>query len=227
MKELNKTLAEFQEKFESGAKPYNVTTEQVNTMNEFDKELLNSGFTESILRPGDAFPNFELPNQYGLNVKLSNLLLRGPVVVNFFRGVWCPYCNFELQAIQKSLNELEGAGATVIAISPQLPHLNKQSVLDNQLLYDVLSDVGNSLADEVGLTYRLSDDLIEKVYKNLGVNLPNFNGDESWRLPISSRFIVDDDGTIVSVETSLNYRRRTEPSETIAIVKAITRRAIF
>ncbi|WDE06186.1 AhpC/TSA family protein [Thalassomonas viridans] len=227
MKRLNTTLAEFQEKFESGIEPYNITSEQVKTMHEFDRELDDSGLLAGILRPGDRFPDFELPNQNGLLVKLSNLLLRGPVVISFFRGIWCPYCNIELKALQRSFVELEGAEATLIAISPQLPGLNKRTVHDSRLMYDVLSDVGNKLSDQVGITYRLSDKMIKEVYEELGVNLSIFNGDNSWCLPTSSRFVIDEDGVIISSDANVNYRKRTEPSETVAIVKAITRRAIL
>ena len=225
MKRLNKTLAEFQEKFESGTAPYNVSAEKVSAMYAFDKSLRDGGVIENVLRPGDHFPEFALSNQDGRLITLENALLRGPVVISFFRGIWCPYCNIELRALQNALNDLEGAGATLIAISPQLPNMNKRIVLENRLMYDILSDPGNRLSDRIGVTYQLSETMIEKVYKPLGVDLSRFNGDQSWRLPLSSRFVIDESGVIVSADADINYRKRTDPVETLAIVKAITRRA--
>lgn len=225
MRNLNIKMAEFQEVFESGAKPYNVSQKQVEVMHEFDKELQATGILEQVLRPGNKFPEFALLNRNGLTVKLTNLLIRGPVVINFFRGIWCPYCNLELQALQQSLIELEGAGASLVAISPQLPAVNKRTMLQNKLMFDILSDVGNILSEKIGIAYHMTDEMIERVYKAFGVDLSTFNGDDSWRLPVSSRFVIDTDGTIVASHSDVNYRKRPDPSETVSIVKAITRRS--
>lgn len=226
MSKLNETLAQFQKTFESGAAPYNVKPEQVEVMHQFDGELRATGILDQAPRPGDKFPMFSLSNQDGINISLDNLLERGPVVVSFFRGMWCPYCVLELKALQASLAAFENTGATLVAISPQLSASNKQTVRQNNLSFDILSDTGNHLAEELGLAYRLGQELIDKVYKAFGANLSKFNGDESWRLPLSSRFIIDTDSTIVSADVDVNYRRRPEPDETHAILKAITRRTM-
>ncbi|MEM9102654.1 MAG: peroxiredoxin-like family protein [Pseudomonadota bacterium] len=227
MKHLNHLLANFQTQFESGSEPYNISSKQVAIMHEFDHELRSSGILENVLRPGDSFPDFVLLNHERRPIKSIDLLMRGPVVVNFFRGVWCPYCNFELQCLQKSLADIEGMGATLIAISPQLPHLNKMTVMQNRLMYDILFDDENKLSEELGIAYQLSDALIENVFKPLEVDLSHFNNNNSWRLPLSARFVIDIDGTIVSSNADVNYRRRPEPSETVAIIKAITRRSVI
>jgi peroxiredoxin len=226
MSNLKETMAAFQTEFESGAAPYNVKPPQVAVMHQFDKELISTGILDETPRPGDKFPSFALQNQEGETVELDILLTRGPVVVSFFRGIWCPYCNIELQALQESLTEIQATGATLIAISPQLPASNKQAIKQNKLSFDILNDNGNALAENLGIAYRLGDELIEKVYNAFGVNMSQYNGDDSWRLPLSSRFVIDIDGTIIAADTDVNYRSRPEPDETIAVLKAITPRVI-
>lgn len=226
MSNLKQTMAAFQKEFESGAAPYHVKPEQVAVMHQFDDELRATGILNNTPRPGDRFPVFALENQERDTVSLDALLERGPVVVSFFRGVWCPYCNLELQALQQALPEIESTGATLVAISPQLPVSNRHSVRQNNLAFDILTDRANALADSMGLAYRLGDTLIEQVYKAFGTNLPQFNGDDSWRLPLSSRFVIDTDGTIIAADTDVNYRSRPEPDETIAVLRAITRRTV-
>lgn len=226
MSSLKATMAEFQKEFESGAAPYNVKPAQVDVMHKFDMELLSTGILEHMPRPGDKFPAFALQNQNKEIIELDDLLQRGPVVVSFFRGMWCPYCNIELQALQESLIEISKMGATLIAISPQLPASNKQTVNQNKLNFDILHDNGNALAESLNIAYRLGDELIEKVYNAFGVKMSQFNGDDSWRLPLSSRFVIDTDGAIIAADADVNYRSRPEPNETIAVLKAITRSAI-
>ena len=193
-------------------------------MHQFDKEIAESGGLSDLLRPGTMFPDFKLPNQYSDIISLSNLLKRGPLVISFFRGIWCPYCNFELQTLQQSLVQLERTGASLIAISPQLPCINKRTIHENRLRFDLLSDKGCSLSEKVGIAYLLSNVLIEKVQQEFKVDLSTFNGNKSWLLPISSRFVIDKMGTIVSSDAYVNYQNRPETSETVTVVKAITRR---
>lgn len=226
MSNLKQQMADFQVEFESGAAPYHVQPEQVATMHRFDDELRATGIVDNAPRPGETFPPFSLPNQNDEAVSLAQLLERGPVVVSFFRGVWCPYCNLELRALQAALPEIEATGATLVAVSPQLLASNRQAVRQNALSFDILSDKGNTLADQLGIAYRLGEELIEKVYDAFGTRLPQFNGDDSWRLPLSARYIIDTDGTIVAADADVNYRSRPEPDETLAMLKAITRRTV-
>lgn len=225
MSNLRHDMAKFQKVFESGAAPYHVKPDQVAIMHKFDDELRATGILQNVPRPGAKFPEFLLKNQDTQAVSLTKILERGPVIVSFFRGMWCPYCNMELRALQEALPEIESTGTTLLAISPQQPTSNKQTVRQNQLSFDILADRGNQLAEKLGIVYRLGDELIEKVYHAFGTNLAKFNGDESWRLPLSSRFVIDTDGTIVAVDADVNYRSRPEPDETVAVLKAITRRA--
>lgn len=224
MKNLNIHLAELQMKVESGVEPYNLTPQQVKIIREFDKQLRETGILDRTIRPGFKFPDFALPNQYGSMVELGNLLERGPVVMNFFRGIWCPYCNLELQVLQKSLIEFEGAGASLVAISPQVSVMNKRIAHQNGLRFEILSDTGNSLAKKIGISYHLSRELINRVYKSLGAELSVFNGDESWQLPLTSRFVIDIDATVISSNVDVDFRKRPDPRETLAVVKAMTRR---
>jgi peroxiredoxin len=146
-------------------------------------DLFNSGISKQALKVGEQFPAFELPNATGETVRSTDLLAEGPIIINFYRGGWCPYCNLELSAYQRLLPEIRAAGGRLVAISPQLPDAALSDKEKHQLAFDVLSDVGNTLAGEVGLVFTLDKEL-QTVYQDFGFGLPAFNGDESWALPI-------------------------------------------
>lgn len=224
MNSLNEKMARYQHQFESGETPFTVSNTQIELMRRFDTELTESDVLKYSLRPGDHFPAFALENQYGEVVELNNLVIRGPVVITFFRGNWCPYCNLELESLQSVLDDLEASGASMIAISPQLRKFNKLATHQNALRFDVLSDVNNAVANQIGITHTISERERKKVYAPMDVNLPLFNGDDSWQLPIASRYVVDRNRLIVSVDAAINHKRRVEPRETLMLVKAITRR---
>jgi len=224
MQSLQERLDAFKAEFESGAPPYNVSADQVQVMHDFDDELRASGILRHMAKVGDRFPGFRLKDENGNEVASDDLLARGPLVVSFFRGVWCPYCNIELKALQEVVADIEATGATLVSVSPQLPASNRKAIRENGLSFSILSDEGNRLAQELGIAYRLGDEVKEKVYLAFGTQLPLFNGDDSWRLPLSSRFVIDTDGTSVAGDADPDYRVRPEPTSTIALLRAITRR---
>ncbi|MEI9986571.1 MAG: peroxiredoxin-like family protein [Aliidongia sp.] len=152
-------------------------------MHRATAELIASGAARQALKIGDKAPAFTLKDPDGNDVSSTVLLAQGPLVVSFYRGVWCPYCNMELQALQAALPEFQRRGARLVAISPQTAPNSRKSVRQNALAFPILSDPENSVAGAFGLRFALPDYLVE-LYKALKNDLPNFNGDPSWTLPM-------------------------------------------
>ncbi|HEY0802292.1 MAG TPA: peroxiredoxin-like family protein, partial [Steroidobacteraceae bacterium] len=173
------------------------------------------------LKVGDKAPLFTLTDPDSRPVSLPALLAEGPVALSFYRGVWCPYCNIELQALEGALPELTRLGARLIAISPQSAPNSRKSVRENKLSFPILSDVRNQVAESFGLKFALPDYLID-LYKSLKNDLPNFNGDSSWTLPMPARYVIAPDRTILYAEVNPDYRSRPEPEEMFAAIKKAT-----
>ena len=164
---------------------------------------------------GDHAPEFELPNARGERVSLTSMLRRGPVVLSFYRGGWCPYCNIELKGLQDRLADIEAAGGRLLAISPELPEVAQDTVTRNGLRFEVLSDLGNHLASRYGLDFVL-DAALRPIYEAWGADVAARNGDDSYRLPMPATFVIAGDGTIVEAFVDVDYTRRLEPDRIIA-----------
>ena len=177
--------------------------------------LITSGAAERSLKEGARAPDFTLPDARGTAVKLSHLLERGPVVMTFYRGAWCPYCHLTLRAYQQALPQLQGGGATLIAISPQTPHHSRALAEKLELTFALLSDIGNQVARQFGLVFTI-DEAVRGAHKQVGADLPKFNGTESWDLPIAGTFLVDQSGTVCLAFVHPDFTRRLDPSVVIA-----------
>lgn len=220
---LQEQLDTFKAAFEAGQPPYNVPRAVVETMHRATAELINSGAAQRALKAGDTMPAFTLDDAEGKPVSSADLLRQGPLVVTFYRGVWCPYCNMDLQALQAALPAVQEAGAKLVAISPQLAANSRKAVRQNSLTFPILSDSHNDVAAAFGLRFELQDYLVD-LYKSLKNELPAFNGDASWTLPMPARYVVAQDGTIVYAEVNPDYTRRPEPSDMLpAIAQAVAR----
>lgn len=214
---LQARLDAFKADFEAGKPPYNVPRSVVETMHRATAELVTSGAAARALGAGDEAPPFVLNDANGNPVASSALLEQGPLVISFYRGVWCPYCNMELQALQEALPAFRAAGAQLIAISPQNAANSRKSIPNNGLDFPILSDPGNETAAAFGLRFVLPDYLID-LYKSLKNDLPAFNGDASWTLPMPGRFVVTQDGVIRYAEVNPDYTRRPEPADMLAVL---------
>lgn len=180
--------------------------------------LRASEILEHCLILGDTAPAFTLPNSQGQPVSSERLLKQGPLVISFYRGNWCPYCNLELQALQNAFPQLKDIGAQLLAISPQTQEHGLDIAVKHGLSFEVLSDVGNVVARQFGLVFAVEDDL-RPIYLKGGLDLPAHNGDESWEIPIPATYVVDTDSTIVHAFVEPDYTKRLEPSEIIRAVK--------
>ncbi|HTZ80764.1 MAG TPA: peroxiredoxin-like family protein [Stellaceae bacterium] len=222
---LQQKLDAFRANFEAGGPPYNAPAWIHGPMHRATDELIASGAASRALKVGDTAPAFTLRDPAGKEVSSASLLAQGPLVVTFYRGVWCPYCNMDLQAIQAALPEIEKRGAKLVAISPQTPVNSRRSQRDNKLGFPILSDPGNAVAAAFGLRFKLPDYLIElyrDVFKN---DLAVANGDPSWTLPMPARFVIGQDGRILYAEVNPDYTRRPDPEELLPVLDRLTAKA--
>ncbi len=214
---LQARLDAFKADFEAGKPPYSVPRSVIETMHRATAELIASGAANRALKVGDKAPHFSLKDPEGNIINSADLLKHGPLIVSFYRGVWCPYCNMELQALQAALPEFERLGARLVAISPQTAPNSRKSVRDNKVTFPILSDVKNEVAESFGLKFSLPDYLVE-LYKSLKNDLPSFNGDPSWTLPMPARFVIAQDRTILYAEVNPDYTRRPDPRELLPVL---------
>jgi len=197
--------------------------EQIEVLERASREVALSGITDRVLKTGDQAPEFTLPNAVGLPITLSTALHTGPVVVTFYRGIWCPYCNLQLRAYQKILPEILRLGASLMAISPQSPDKSQATLLKNFLQYEVLSDLGNKVARQFGLVYQVPE-WVRDLYISFGTDLPAFNGDQSWELPIPGTFVIEGDRRIVLAHADSDARNRLEPDAILEALRTLAAR---
>ena len=185
------------------------------------EELINSGIAERTLNEGDEIPQINLPNAVGKTINVNSMLKEGPVVISFYRGAWCPYCNLELKALQQALPEIKSLDAQLIAISPNTPDNSISSIEKHELEFEVLTDTGNKIAKEFRLVFSLAEEL-HPVFQQFKFDIPKHNGDKSWELPIPATYIVNTDGKIVHSFVNADYTQRMEPADIINKLKELT-----
>lgn len=179
--------------------------------------VANSGITSSAKQVGQKAPNFTLNNALGKPVTLNDYLKKGKVVLTWYRGGWCPYCNLTLNQLQEELPNFNANGANLIALTPELPDKSISTTEKHDLKYEVLTDIGNKIADEYGIVFKLTDE-VAGMY-NESFNLNDYNGDTSNMLPLAATYIIDESGEIIYAFLDADYRNRAEPSELTAFLK--------
>ncbi|WP_309399190.1 peroxiredoxin-like family protein [Cerasicoccus maritimus] len=183
------------------------------------EHVAESGVTASAKKTGDQAPDFTLPNANGEQVALSELLKEGPVVVVWYRGGWCPYCNLQLHAMQGILPQLKEAGAQLVAISPETPDNSLSTAEKNELEFVVLSDNGNAVAKEYGIVYSLDDDTYDILEGRL--KLSEYNGSDTKELPLTVAYVIEQDGTIAWDFVDPDYKKRAEPADILKAVQSL------
>jgi peroxiredoxin len=198
----------------------NQVGDEILSVYDRDAEAMGAGdMFGGALRVGDRAPGFRLADARGGEVALDDLLASGPVVLVFYRGAWCPYCNLQLAAFQSALADIRAAGAGLVAVSPQKPDQSLTMAERHALEFPVLSDVGNAVAREYGLVFTQSEASTD-TSRQLGVELADFNGDDSNTLPAASTFVIGEDGVIRFASVSGDYRWRVGPDEVLAALRA-------
>lgn len=178
------------------------------------------------LKVNDSAPDFSLPDAFGHEISLRTLLWTGLVVISFYRGEWCPFCNLELRALQQALPEITKLGANLIAISPEKPDNGIVLTEKNKLTFPVLSDFRNAVARQFGIVFRVGDkvqDLSRNVFRN---DLALRNGEDSYELPVPATFVIDGRGIVRFAHVNVDYMTgRAEPKDVIDTLEGIARSA--
>jgi peroxiredoxin len=182
-------------------------------------ELQRQHRAENILPVGAKVPEFQLQDHEGKSISSSDLLALGRLVLCFIRGRWCPFCVAQMEAMNLILPDIERAGATLVAVSPQTVQQSFFMRDQHKLRFPLLSDAGNNLARQFGLTYRVPDEQ-QAVYQRAFVNLPFVNGDKSWELAIPATYIIDRDGNVLYASANGDYAVRPEPEDIVNFLQA-------
>lgn len=184
------------------------------------RAVVEAGVVENAKSMGDQAPNFTLTNQTGGEVSLEGLLEQGPVVLLWYRGGWCPYCNLTLAAYQERLDDIRAQGATLVALTPELPDRSISTAEKNELDFQVLSDVGNDVARQYGVVF----DLTEGVHANYeqAFGMSEHNGDDSGELPLAATYVIDQSGTIRWAFLDADYRNRAEPEDVVTVLEGLS-----
>jgi peroxiredoxin len=177
---------------------------------------INSAFEaafkdQSTIKVGDKLPSFALSDALGKEVKSEELLKKGPILITFYRGEWCPFCNLALRSLQLNLDKIQAKGVTLVAISPELPNGSLSTTEKNELKFPVLSDLGNKFARELGIIFPMPDSL-RPTFKAFGHDLVARNGDDSFEVPVPAALLVDGKGTVRNTYINPRYWERIEPS---------------
>ena len=192
------------------------------TVAENFEYIMSSDFGSQALNTGDTATDFTLPNVKGESTRLYELLEQGPVVLNFYRGGWCPFCSLEFKSVHDILPQIKELGATLVGISPELPDNSLDTIEKNQLQFEVLSDVGNHIARQYGIVMHVPE-MIRPLYLEWGLDIPAFNGDDTWELPIPATYVTDTNGKLVSAYVNKNYTERMEPDDIINALVEISK----
>jgi peroxiredoxin len=184
------------------------------------RRLTETATAEGAIKRGDVFPEFALPDTDGRFRLLSELVKRGPLVINFYRGQWCPFCSAVIEAMSAAAPAIGAAGATVVGISPELGHLSSSASHRWNLNFTMLCDVDNGVALQCGLVFRMTDDIIQD-YLADDFDLAQVYGNGSWFLPIPACYIVMPDGTISWSYVNPDFRYRMDPEEILHAVEEL------
>lgn len=179
--------------------------------------LVDSGLAAKALKARDKAPLAVLKDPDGQDVDLRQLLDKGPLVLVFYRGLWCPFCNLALSAYQQMVGDLAASGATLVAVSAQTPQSSAKTREALGIRYLLLSDPENRLAKQYGIVFKLEDEL-DAVYRSLGADLKVFNGSDALTLPMASAFVIGQDGVIRHAFVNVDYSERVEPQTLLEAV---------
>lgn len=188
-------------------------------MENANVKLARSDLTDRALKQGDRIPDFALPDSAGRIVKSAELRRNGLLLLSFYRGDWCPYCNLELRALAERHTDIVAAGATLVAISPQTPDASLATSEKHRLQFPVLSDADNKIARKFGLVFRIDESLMP-IYQAFGIDLKAHNGDDSFELPVPATYLVGRDGDVLEAFVNTDYRARLEPETALTWIRA-------
>lgn len=172
---------------------------------------------------GEEAPDFALPNAFGATVRLSELLADGPVVLTFYRGAWCPYCNLQLRGLKAALPHIERHGARLVAVTPQLPDKSRAQVEQDGYPFEILSDLDERVMSAYGLLFQVPPELVTLYKRNFALDLATYNGPGRYRLPVPGTYVIDRQGVIRWAFADTDYKARAEPADIIDALEHLAR----
>jgi len=210
---LKKSIGDFKEKFLQQV-PQRIQS----VMHKAEQKLKRSQILKHALSVGDRAVDFTLPNVEDEPVLLADLRANGAVVLSFYRGGWCPYCNLELRALQNINDDIRALGAQLVAVSPQNPDESLSTAQKRGLEFEVLSDSNNKVAAQYGLSFSL-DESLRPIYEQWGADVAAVNNDPECMLPVPATYIIETDGTILHAFAEEDYTQRMEPEEVLKVLR--------
>lgn len=181
------------------------------------EDLKTKNIEHNSIQAGQKMPEFLLPNAYGEKIHSTQILKKGKMILAFYRGSWCPYCNLELKFLQDNLSRIKEKNAVLVAISPQNPDHSLTMVEKNNLEFEVLTDHNNDFAKKLGIVFQLQD-FVLPYYQNLGIDLSLFNNNKENTLPVPAVFVVDENSKIIYKFLDVNYMNRIDIEELIQVL---------
>jgi peroxiredoxin len=197
-----------------------LTTEMIEQLSRGVNKVELMGLNHKCLKEGDRIPEVVLKNRDGKEIRLSEFIQQGPIVINFYRGHWCPFCTEELKMYKHHFSQFSEAGFRIVSISPETPQEIAHTIDSCELPFDVLSDPGNQAARAFGIAFELPEEM-KRPYEYLGISLPRHNGDGSWTLPIPATYVAGTDGTIVIAHVDADYTKRAEPEQVLQEIRQL------
>lgn len=209
--------------YEAGSKPGMLSEADRDVMQRSADELAGN-LPDPGLNVGERAPDFTLPNAYGKPVSLSAQLAKGPVVLAFYRGAWCPYCNLELKALQGALPHFERLGATLLAVTPQQPDKSLEQVKKDNYPFEILSDLDSTVMRDYRLYFTVPGELSDLYRDRFGLDLAAYNGPGRYELPVPGTFVIDTSGIVRAAFADTDYKQRMEPADIIAALQTLADR---
>ena len=194
-----------------------LSTEDKATMARAAMEL-EQAMPQPGLQVGDSAPDFSLPDAFGKPVRLADMLNHGPVVLTFYRGAWCPFCNLQLRQLTTIVPRIEAAGARLVAVTPQQPDKSRDQVEKDGFPFPILSDLDDRVTKAYGLYFELPDDLNAIYRQRLMLDIAAYNGPGRYGLPVPGTFVIARDGTVTAAFADVDYRKRMEPAAMVVTI---------
>ena len=207
MSELAKQIEQFNNELAT-----QVPQEVLEAFGKSIKDLKTKNIEEKSIKLGAIMPDFSLPNAKNEIIHSKEILKNGKMIIAFYRGSWCPYCNLELKALQENLSKINDKKVSLVAISPQSPDNSLSIIEKHNLTFEVLTDKDNTFAKQLGIVFELQD-FVLPFYNALGINLSSFNKNDDNSLPIPAVFVVNENGIIIYKFADANYMNRIDIDE--------------
>lgn len=209
---LTEELKKINQKFKKDAPSELVEKIEASIAKLAEDKLLNKA-----LKVGSKMPKFILSNATGKQIDSEALLSNGPLVINFYRGGWWPYCNLELGGFQEILKDIHNKGAQLVAITPEIPDETLSTTDKLNLEFEILTDSSNELAKQFGIVFSLENEM-KDIYNGFGIDLKATQGNENYELPVPATYVVDQNGVITLAHIDVDYTTRMEPEEVLSVL---------